>query len=301
MSKRLVAFLLLSLFTVAGLASAQPADDSLAARGGKRQRVAAFMPMQYAGKALTDDVLGRLDDRLWKEAFDTKAFKLVERARLAEVMEEEFIDRHTPVDTSKAARLGKTLKAELVALVTIELPTDEEDREVRARISCRMVNVGTKRIEMYGVGEGVATKGREYKSWDDARIAAGLKAIENVVADTFAAKGEILGVESPDEIRISIGSMVGIKEGTVLGVYGETNFDPRTGVTPGRYAGVMLVATEQVGPATAICRIYLTPEEERELRNKPEDRNRLIDRRFRRLDEGDVVKVGARPTSEEGD
>jgi len=302
MARRIVGLACLGVVLLTAVALAQPKEDSLAARGGKRQKVAAFLPMRYAGKNVQDDVLARLDDRLWKAAFETKAFKLVERARLDDVLEEQFLDRSIPMDARQAARAGKALKAELIGLVTLELPTDDDKREVHARISCRMVNVGTTKIEMYGVGDGTVRRSKEYPSWDDMRIGAGYKAIEVMAGDMFAARGKIIELDDGAmAIKVNIGTMAGVKEGTVLSIFRKSDFDPATGVTPGRFAGVMIVATEQVGPSSSVCRIYLTPDEERRLKNKPEERRRLIERRFDRLRQGDEVKVGQRAVGPEAE
>lgn len=87
---------------------------------------------------------------LQSKMFDPELFSLLERERIASLLEEYSFNQSGMVEEVSASELGKLLGAEIVVVASYSTEVDAEWEETRYRINARIVNLETG--EILGIG-----------------------------------------------------------------------------------------------------------------------------------------------------
>jgi len=127
-----------------------------------RTYTVAVIPLEKSPYVKSRD-LSALYDILAMGLLKARIFKVVERQRIKDILEEQQFQHSGFVDESTAVELGKLLGADLVAMYDIlsaKMRDSAWGREYMLEIVVKLVNTQTGEIVYYGRGTGYgATKG----------------------------------------------------------------------------------------------------------------------------------------------
>jgi TolB-like protein len=160
-----------------------------------------------------------VSDILRTELFRTGSFEVMERSRMAKIMDEQTLQMSGAINDAQVVAIGKLLAVEMMTIGSINRLGND------LVINIRMVDVTEARVK---AAETVTAHG-------EVQLAQATKLLASKMAQAIPMIGRIVSIRG-EELIISLGRADGIKENTELKVrrYGEAFRDPESGRTLGR-------------------------------------------------------------------
>lgn len=193
-------------------------------------------------------------DMLTNELVKNKNYEVMERAQLAQVMQEQRLGATGAVDDSTAAQMGKTIGLNYIVYGRIlsagaelkeegmdfgKFSTKKEVLEAKVMINVRMIDATTGAIVVSQQAKGVITKkgggfnferkGQDYGQSNSVAVTAdiydeavldAIRQIASKINDINPLEGTVASV-SGNDVYLDIGSEQGIEAGAVFQIYRE--------------------------------------------------------------------------------
>jgi curli biogenesis system outer membrane secretion channel CsgG len=235
-------------------------------------------------------------DMLTNELVKNKNYEVMERAQLAQVMQEQRLGATGAVDDSTAAQMGKLVGLDYIVYGRVlsagaelkeegmdfgKFSTKKEVLEAKVMINVRMIDANTGAIVVSQQAKGVIEKkgggftferhGQDYghaKSvavtsdiYDDAVLQA-IKQIASKINDINPLEGTVVSIAG-DDIYLDIGTEQGIEPGAKLQIYREGKpIRNASGMIIGvQKQQVCTVVVKNVDGNMSICEIQLSKKE----------------------------------------